>query len=191
MIYNGYVTLNISSYSAWRSATLGNYFDADQAYSYQCWDPVSEFYWNLGFGAGYPLTGPNHYVYECWTVNKDNNIGHGLSQITNLSEVKQGDVVVLSATSQVPTGHIGFADEDYNGTGSLNILGQNQDPSLQDPVMNIATFNNMPARFLGAFRYDQWQTPPTPPIPPMQNSHFKWVLLARKLRDKSLLTKEI
>lgn len=191
--YTGYVTLPTNTYLAWKNAVNGNGYDADGYYGCQCWDLCAEFWWNLGFPQGYPLTGTNHYASECWSQNRYNNISYGGTQyfdlIENLSDVKQGDVIVWGGSSGYPTGHIGFADEDYDGSGYINVLGQNQGSGGTPPPIshpNGGTTANVKrlgtANFLGAFRYREWNDAPTPPAHPSR-THFKWVLMRRRLNQ--------
>lgn len=192
--YTGYIDLPINTYDAWKNAVAGNGYDADGYYGDQCWDLCAEFWWNVGFPQGYPLTGPQHSAKECWSVNRNNNVGYGgntyFDLIYNLSDVKRGDVIVWDGTTSYPTGHIGFADEDYNGSGSIAVLGQNQGSGgtptpISNPnggtTANVKTLGTI--GFLGAFRYKEWEdTPPTPPVTRSKGS-FKWVLMARKLNQ--------
>lgn len=196
---SGYVVLPTNTYLAWKNAVAGNGYDADGYYGDQCWDLCAEFWYNVGFPTGYPLTGPNHSVYECWTVNRDNNISYGGTQyfdlIPNLADVKQGDVVVFNATPTNSAGHIGFADEDYNSSknGYIAILGQNQGsggtpPAISNPAggttANVKDLY-VQSDFLGAFRYKAWHTtPPTPVQSKPFKRKFPWVLYANKLRNK-------
>ena len=194
--YTGYVVLPTNTYLAWKTAVAGNGYDADGSYGDQCWDLTAEFWHNVGFPTGYPLTGPNHYAYECWTVNRNNNIYYNgttyFELITSLDQVKQGDVVVFNGTSGNPAGHIGFADENYdpNKNGYIAILGQNQGSGgTPVPVINPAGGTTANVKdlyvatdFLGAFRYIPWQQP-TPPIV-LRRGKFPWVLYARRLREK-------
>ena len=126
----GYVTLPVDTYDNWKNAVAGNGYNADGYYGCQCWDLTAEFWYNVGFPTGYPLTGPNHYAEECWNVNRYNNISYGgtvyFDLIDSINDVKRGDVIVWNGTTLYPTGHIGFADEDYNGSGDIAVLGQNQ-----------------------------------------------------------------
>ena len=186
----GYVILPTDSYLAWKTAVAGNGYNADGYYGSQCWDLTAEFWYNVGFPQGYPLTGPNSYASECWTVNRNNNISYNgttyFDLIDNLADVKQGDVVVYAGAP----GHIGFADEDYNPNkgGYLALLGQNQGsggtpPAIVDPaggttanVKDLYTVSD----FLGAFRYRGWGGGPTPPA--TVKHRFPWVLYANKLR---------
>lgn len=194
--YTGYVVLPTNTYLAWKTAVAGNGYDADGSYGDQCWDLTAEFWHNVGFPTGYPLTGPNHYAYECWTVNRNNNIAYGgttyFDLINSLSDVQQGDIVVFNGTQSNPAGHIGFADEDYDPSknGYIAILGQNQGSGGIPPaVVNPAGGTTANVKdlyvvddFLGAFRYKAWHT--TPPTPVRGKSNFKWVLYARKLNQK-------
>lgn len=189
--YTGYVVLPTNTYLAWKTAVAGNGYNADGYYGDQCWDLTAEFWHNIGFPTGYPLTGPNHSAYECWSVNRDNNTSYNGTQyfdvIYNISDVKQGDVIVWDGTSSFPAGHIAFADEDYDGGAYIKVLGQNQGsggtpPPISNPEggttanVNSLSINN----FLGAFRYREWGREPTPSI---TRSHFPWVLYARKLNQ--------
>ena len=195
--YTGYVVIPTNTYLAWKNAVAGNGYDADGSYGDQCWDLCAEFWHNVGFPTGYPLTG-NGYAYGCWTLKRNDNISYNGTQyfdlINNLSDVKQGDIVVYNGTSSNPAGHIGFADEDYDPSkgGYLAILGQNQGTGgTPPPISNPAggTTANVKGLytatdFLGAFRYKAWHT--TPPTPtPTQRSNFPWVLYARKLRNRN------
>ena len=192
--FNGYVLIPHNTYLAWKNATVGNGYDADGYYGDQCWDYTAEFWNNVGFPQNYPLTGPTSSAYECWTVNRDNNISYGgtnyFNLIYNLSEVKQGDVVVLGPTATNAAGHITFADEDYNGTTTLRCMGQNQGGGTPYPeggttvsINNLVLTANVSGAFLGAFRYNAWHEPAPTPTTRKRNK-FPWVLYARKLRNK-------
>lgn len=182
----GYVTISHSTYLEWRTNTLGQAYDVDGLYGCQCWDYAAEFWYNVGFPQNYPLTGPNQSAYECWTVNRDNNTSYGGTQyfdlIYNASDVKTGDIVVFAGTAQNPPGHIAFADENYDGSGYIWGLGQNQGgtplPSGGTPVTRNQLNMN---EFLGAFRYRAWHY--IPPTPSTYDTRFPWVLYARKLRN--------
>lgn len=187
--YNGYVTLPVTSYSAWKNAVIGNGYDADGYYGAQCWDLCAEFWWNIGFPQGYPITGPNSYASECWTVNRETNKSYNGTQyfdlIYNATDIKRGDVVVFAGSP----GHIGFADSDYTGGTYISILGQNQGSSgTPTPIPHpnggtTANVTNLNASsILGAFRYREWGGGPTPPTPTRKRGKFPWVLYARKLR---------
>ena len=193
--YTGYVLLPTNNYLAWKTAVAGNGYDADGYYGDQCWDLCAEFWYNAGFPQGYPQTGSNQYASECWTNSRVANCSYNgtvyFDLVFNLSEVKQGDVVVLNGTLDNPAGHIGFADEDYDSSnnGYLKILGQNQGTGgIPIPVVNpaggtTANVNNLyvATDFLGAFRFKAWHSPT--PIT-SKKSKFPWVLYSRNLRNK-------
>lgn len=182
-IYNGYVSIPTTTYAVWKNATLGNGYNADGYFGCQCWDFAAEFWYNVGFGTGYPHTGPNLAAYECWTVSRVENAADKFDLIYNANELKQGDIIVFDAGSIDVYGHIAFADEDYNGTNTIRCLGQNQGGGTPDPSGGTtASLNNLNlGQFLGAFRYKEWEV--TPPTPTAKKNHFKWVLYARKLNQ--------
>ena len=154
-------SVNISSYDAFRNQVLGNKYDIDGAYGYQCWDGAALLWQQVGM---YLQTG-NHVAAGCWNLMSDENAGSQFYKIYNINEVKRGDVVVFGYESSTfnavyyneytgetyPTGHIAYADEDYNQSGRINIIGQNQ---LNHPEF---TLQNVPVTsFLGAFRLKSW-----------------------------------
>lgn len=181
--YTGYVTIPHSTYDEWRNATNGNGYDVDESYGCQCWDLAAEFWWNVGFPQGYPTLASTGSAYGAWD-DRVQNAGDKFDLIYDKEEIKRGDVIVFNYFTGNPYGHIGFADEDYNGSNSLQILSENNG-GTPDPAggayANIHNYNL--AYFRGAFRYKEWEeTPPTPPITRTKGS-FKWVLQARKLNQ--------
>lgn len=186
----GYSNIAHSTYSEWKINTIGRAFDLDGSYGCQCWDYASLFWRNIGFPAGYPLTGTNHYASECWSQNRVNNASYNsvtyFDLISNLADVKQGDVIVLDGNTSNPPGHIAFADEDYDGSGYLWCIGQNQGGTPDPSGGTAVTRNHLgTSLFLGAFRYKAWHT--TPPTPhSYTRSKFKWVLYANKLRNRNM-----
>ena len=193
--YTGYVDIPHNTYDAWRNATLGNGYDIDGYYGCQCWDFASEFWRNVGFPARYPLISASS-AYTMWSVYKDQNSSYAgttyFRQITNLNDVKRGDVIVYKYFSSNPYGHVGFADQDYATWHAANpssyefpILSENNG-GTPDPAggayVNVHGYDTR--LFLGAFRYIPWisPTPPTPTI--TRKSRFPWVLYARKLRGQ-------
>lgn len=162
-----------STYDKFRNAVNGRGFDLDGYFGYQCWDGVDLLYQqsdvdqylytahNVGQGEG--------TAKSCWlndTARGLNGSGH-FSIITDKNQIKKGDIIVFNTYEgwYGSAGHIGFADEDYNGTEYINILSQNygagSNPTTGKPF-NIARAL-LGSAFLGVFRYDGWQeTPPTP-----------------------------
>lgn len=167
-------------------AAQGLGYDVDGHYGYQCWDLCAELWQNIGFSSGYPQTGPNHAAMECWTVSRFTNAGTQFALINGIIELKRGDVIVLGPSSISSVGHIAFCDEDYNGTTTMKLLGQNQvNPSLVYGHIPTVTELNISA-FLGAFRYNEWEISPPPIVTTYKpkKKRFPWVLYANKLRNK-------
>ena len=185
----GYTTIGHATWLEWRNNTLGQSYDVDGYYGCQCWDYAAEFWYNVGFPQGYPLTGVNRSAYECWSVNKDANSSYNgttyFDQITSLSDIEAGDVLVWNYSASWTAGHIAFADESYDGSGYIWVLGQNQGGTPLPQGGTPVDRHRLPVtNFLGAFRYREWHT--TPPTPVSENKYpkFKWVLQARKLRQR-------
>lgn len=179
-----------SSYNSFRIAVLararqGWGYNVDNYLGYQCWDLAAELWMNTSeFEDGnlWPKTGPNLYAEECWTVSKDINKGNSFTLIYNIGEIKRGDVIVIGDSAISETGHIAFADENYNGTTNMKLLGQNQvDPS--PTVGHIPTVTELDiSNFLGAFRYNAWSEGPTPGTTTTE-SRLPLILMTRKINN--------
>ena len=177
-----FVQLNISSYDTFKSQVLGNGYDVDGYYGYQCWDLGAELWGSTGnYPYPYLQTGPQGYVLEAWTVSKAVNLGNDFDAIYSINDVKRGDMLIFGPGGGGyfgVTGHNTFADEDYNGSGWINGMGQNQENA--SPVFgHVTTINRMPVdSFLGAFRYKGWSGGPTPPTPTSRKyrKKFPWYI---------------
>lgn len=134
-------------------------------------------------GQLWPKTGTNLYAEECWTQSRVVNAGDSFDLIYDLSNVKRGDVIVLSSSPISETGHIAFADTDYNGSASMNLLGQNQvDPNPYTGHIPTVTSISVSPYFLGAFRLKSWTpTPPTPSVTTGRNSRLPLIMITRRL----------
>ena len=179
----GYVDVPHATYDEWRANTIGNEYNLDGQYGCQCWDYASLFWRNVGFAAGYPQTGPNHAAYECWTVNRYVNAGNEFDLVELLATVKKGDIVVLDRGRYTgdTVGHIAFADEDYQGGGTLRLVGQNQEHPSATVGYKVTADDMSMTKFLGAFRYKGWETPPPPRV--YRKKKFPWYLYARRLNQ--------
>lgn len=168
--FNGYVKVAHATYQQFRDATLGNGYNVDQAYGNQCWDFCALLWWQYGLTLH---TGPKSWASECWTVSRTLNAVPPFTQVTSVSDIKRGDCVVFKGTSNYPTGHIAFADEDYrDGMTRMNFLGQNQGQGSLKPS-NIANISL--ANFIGAFRNSNWASPK--PTPENDKKHkFPWTV---------------
>ena len=192
--YTGYVTIPHSSYNEWRAETNGNGFNYDNTFGCQCYDLVAEFWWNVGFPAGYPIIDQSS-AYRMWYY-RNQNISYNNTQyfdlIDNVNDIKRGDVIVFNYFSGNPFGHVGFADEDYsswtpdpNQPYEFPILSQNNQGTPDPQGGAYTNVHGYDIRlFLGAFRYKAWNAPTPVPI---RQSNFKWVLYAKKLREKNNL----
>lgn len=184
--YNGLVTVDISSYPAFRAATIGNGYNVDGLYGYQCVDMPKLLTGNAGRSYPYWKSDPDGYAYEGWTVlsNRTYNAGSLFTLVANKADVRAGDIVVLRNTSSNPYGHIAFANTNWTAsTTSAVLLGQNQEnPSAEVGYKTTLTEIDV-TTFLGAFRFNAWNTSPTPSFR-VGKGKFPWVLYARKLRNK-------
>ena len=168
--FNGYVKVAHATYQQFRDATLGNGYNVDKAYGNQCWDFCALLWWQYGLTLH---TGPKGWASECWTVSRTLNAVPPFTQVTSISDIKRGDCVVFKGTSNYPTGHIAFADEDYkDGMIRMNFLGQNQGQGSLNPS-NIANISL--ANFIGAFRNSDWAT--SKPSTKDEKKHkFPWAI---------------
>lgn len=183
----GYTNIPHSSYDEWRANTIGHSYDVDGAFGCQCWDYVAELWYNVGFGTGYPHTGPNLAAYECWTVSRYQNAGNEFDLIELLAIVKKGDIVVLNQ-GRFPgdtVGHIAFADEDYDGSGQMWLVGQNQVNPSATVGSPVARTRMSVTAFLGAFRYKRWAqpVPPTPTGRGKKKTRYPWAIYGNSLRN--------
>lgn len=158
--YYGWVKVNVSSYDSFRSAVLGNGYDVDNAYGFQCYDGAAV---QLYSATGRKLsTGGTGAARGCWEVvsARNYNAGSEYELITDKTQIKRGDIIVWSMNSK--WGHIGFADQDYNGN-YIKVLGQNQVGDGSGYPFTIANISL--ATFLGAFRYKNWKNVGPSPTP--------------------------
>ena len=171
--YNGYVQVPHNSYAAWRTATLGNGYNVDYAYGNQCWDFAALLYFQYGLRL---ITRPqgNGTAAMCWTVSRAANSVPPFISIADATQIKRGDIIVWNENQYSSTGHIAFADEDYNGTNNISCLGQNQGQGTSGPA-NIATLTL--DNFLGFFRNTNWTSPDPEPEPETENKRkFPWAI---------------
>ena len=168
-----------ATYQQFRDATNGHAYDMDgypPSQPYQCWDSVDLLYQQDDVGqylyTAANVGGQGDGVKTCWTnTEARNRNGSGWFSIVNdVTQVKRGDIIVLNEYSgwYASTGHIGFADEDYNGSDYIQLLSQNFSGHHYVTVQRAYLGN----AFLGAFRYNAWDSP----VPPASNrkNKFPW-----------------
>lgn len=173
-----------ATYDEFRNATMGHAYDLDgypTSQPYQCWDYVDLLYEQSDVNQ-YLSTGGTGNVKGCWQVPSAralNGSGH-FTAIEGVTNIKRGDIIVFDQYGSWygSTGHIGFADEDYNSTNMIQLVSQNF-YGYHYVVLEPAYLG---AAFLGIFRFLPWQT--TPPTPTVTHSNFPWVLFARKIRNR-------
>lgn len=154
-----YYPISIGSYDQFRAQVIGKGFNLDDAYGAQCWDGASLLWQQLGR----TLQTGNGCAYGCWTLKRDANAGSNFELITNKANVKRGDVVVFQGGQY---GHIGFADENYQGGAYIKLLGQNQGGAAYPGGGSAFNVINMSmAGFLGAFRFKGWVASQNNPQP--------------------------
>lgn len=160
-----------NTYQAFRDATIGQAIDVDgypPSQPYQCYDSVAVLYQQSDVGqylyTAQSVGAQGDGVKTCWlNVDARNRNGSGYFEIVNnVTDIKRGDIIVLNEYSgwYASTGHIGFADEDYNGTDYIQLLSQNF-AGHHYVTVDRAYLGNA---FLGVFRFIPWET--TPPVPP-------------------------
>lgn len=143
----------------------------------ECWDYINLIWSHLGsrfytYDPANP-SGTNHGVKWGWQnqAARQANTIEGIIQVVPITQVKRGDIVITYGGTY---GHAGFAAEDYNGLGRLQLYSQNFNYKRY-----VSLDNNDMLTYAGAFRYTAWT--PRPPMN-LRKSHFKWALYARKLR---------
>lgn len=182
---NGYRKLLASQYDTydhWRTFCLTHGINVDFSWGNQCWD-VPALLW---FQYGLTFQTGNGYAWGTWAYMRDANAKFPFAKVERKVDIKRGDCVVFAPTGLNYAGHVAFADEDYNGTDTLNCVGQNQGQGI-----GYGTPSNVKPLslrgFLGAFRNTLWKsvdpTPPTP-TPTSTKKEFPWVLYSRKFRTK-------
>ena len=157
--YHGYRQVAHSTYDEWRAATIGNRYDVDgypKSQPYQCWDFCALLYFQYGRTLWTRPSG-NGTAADCWNVSRQANSVSPFISVTGTTNIKRGDMLVFNSTTTSTTGHIGFADENYNGTGTIKLLSENWDGNTTVHVANKSLSN-----FLGIFRNTEWQKTPTP-----------------------------
>lgn len=168
-----YYSVPIDNYDVFRNTVMGKGYDIDNAYSYQCWDGAALLWQQLG---RWLSTGGMGGAKHCWTHAREENAGEDFDLIYNLADVKRGDVVVYGWGEW---GHIGYADEDYNGGAYISTLGQNQGGDMTFCVVNCVA-----SGFIGAFRLKRWHSAPTPtPTPVKEDFKVGDVVIPTRLVD--------
>lgn len=189
--YYGPVSVPISSWSAFKNATLGNWYDVDRAYGAQCVDYFKLLNYNLGYPLPYAETGTFGYAYEMWTdpVSRAFNASDKYDYVTNYRALRRGDMIILNANPNSAYGHNAIVDSDpiinppEMAAGTYYYLvGQNQElPSATQGHEVTRNLFRVDQYFLGAFRLKAWNQGPSPIT---RRSHFPWYMITRKKLTK-------
>lgn len=135
----------ITTYALFKARVLGNGFDIDNHYGWQCWDGAALLWQQLGLTL---ITG-NGLAIGCWDLKRDVNKYSKFDLVTDVNALLPGDVVCMRPN------HIGFFD-GFDGA-YMRILGQNQGGTAGPNggmAFNIARITK--ASFAGAFRFKDW-----------------------------------
>lgn len=190
---NGYrklFTQEYDTYEHWRSYALTHGVNVDFSWGNQCWDICALLWYQYGLR----LETGNGYAYGCYSLMRNVNARFPFEKVgadnvpamTRKTMIKKGDCLVFAPSGLNYTGHICFADEDYNGTDIISCLGQNQGQGIGWGTPSNIVNNNLRV-FLGAFRNTNWRgSEPTPPPTPSvtKKGGFPWVLYSEKFRTK-------
>ena len=170
-----------ATYEQFKNAVNGRWYDLDGYYGAQCWDGIQLLYTQPDIGQNFVLgNGRAKGAWQNTWCRNINGSGH-FRKIEDKRQLKKGDIMVFNTYSgwYGSTGHVGYANEDYNGTNYISMLSQNYGTG-SNPTTGKA-FNIMNAYlepFLGAFRYEAWEEePPTPtptPSTDWKDEDFPW-----------------
>lgn len=156
--YKDFVKININSFKDWRKAVIGNAYDMDGKYGYQCYDLANEFWKNATGRTCKSATKDGGILGGAsgiWGARKENNKGNEFTLITDYKKLKKGDIII---TNNGKYGHVCWLDQDYNSDTYLKVLGQNQgNTGGKLPGAKVKDIEwAFRQYFLGAFRYKKW-----------------------------------
>lgn len=177
---NGHVYLQTSEYDTfehWKQFLLTHAVNFDYSFGNQCYDICALLYYQYGLTF---YLGELEYAYEAWTVSKSRNAKSPFIGIDNINDVKAGDLLVFGRGWSA-YGHVTFATEDYNGSGYIWTVGQNQGGGISWGSPSTPHRFSV-GLFLGAFRNTKWSTPPQP-IMARRKKGFPWFLIDWKRRN--------
>jgi len=146
--------IDITSYDTFKKDVEGKGFDPDGVYGIQCFDGANLLWKLLGRSLSSGGTGGAYGTFANVTARVA-NAGNDFDIITDITQIKRGDVVVFN-TTLCAYGHIGYSDGDIVN-GSIPILGQNQGGKLGAmPGSEFSVKSFQTKHILGAFRLKNW-----------------------------------
>lgn len=186
--YIGYIAVPHGSYDQWRSATIGNMYDVDGAWSGQCWDFCALLYWQ--YGRQLVTKAGGGYAADCWNVSRAVNSQSPFISLTGVENIKRGDILVYDFCPAFPYSHICFADEDYHGGNAIYCFGQNQEGGGYGYKATVNRFTT--TGLLGIFRNTNWQGSPSPtPESDYNKDGYNFVLFNRRKRQEKWTKKPL
>ena len=102
---------------------LGKATDVDGYYGAQCWDSFARF----DLEVGYPVFNctSSGYVKDIWNLRKTSGILKYFEEVTNLSELQDGDWCIWGNCSVAPDSHIAMFRKHTSKNRGI-FFGQNQ-----------------------------------------------------------------
>jgi hypothetical protein len=140
------------SYQDFKNTHLGNGYDIDGWWGWQCYDLYAEYCNYLG--VPYANCTDSGYAQDLWTQRHSNGI---LNYFDEVEVMQPGDVAIFDVTPSTPYSHVAIFDSDA-GNGYGYFLGQNQGSDKTNPnggsASNIVALPYS-ATFATAFRPKQ------------------------------------
>lgn len=140
------------SYQDFKNTHLGNGYDIDGWWGWQCYDFYAEYCNYLD--VPYANCTDSGYAQDLWTQRHSNGI---LNYFDEVEVMQPGDVAIFAVTPSTPYSHVAIFDSDA-GNGYGYFLGQNQGSDKTNPnggsASNIVALPYS-ATFATAFRPKQ------------------------------------
>lgn len=161
--YKGFVKVPIKTFKDWRNTVIGNAYDMDGKYGYQCYDLANLFWKNATGRTCKSATKDGGIVGGAsgiWGAREQNNKGNEFILINDYKKLKKGDIII---TNNGKYGHVCWLDQDYDSNTYLRVLGQNQGGTGGElPGAKVKDIDwAFRKYFLGAFRFRVWHITPT------------------------------
>ena len=115
------------SYQDFKNTHLGNGYDIDGWWGWQCYDFYAEYCNYLG--VPYANCTDSGYAQDLWTQRHSNGI---LNYFDEVEVMQPGDVAIFDVTPSTPYSHVAIFDSDA-GNGYGYFLGQNQGSDKTNP----------------------------------------------------------
>ena len=161
--YKGFVKVPIKTFKDWRNTVIGNAYDMDGKYGYQCYD-LANLFWKNATGRTCKSATKDGGVAGgasgIWGAREQNNKDNEFILINDYKKLKKGDIII---TNNGKYGHVCWLDQDYDSNTYLRVLGQNQGGTGGElPGAKVKDIDwAFRKYFLGAFRFRAWHITPT------------------------------